>query len=51
MLTLLALAELLYLHIQRLVQWLRTPHRLHYRSKRIAPAGKLYRPRKNAPSA
>lgn len=40
MLTLLALAECLYLHIQRLVQWVSISHRPYYRCMRIAPIDK-----------
>jgi len=40
MLMLLAIAELLNLHIHRLVQWISISHRRSYRCKRIAPIGK-----------
>jgi len=40
MLMLLAVAKILYWHIQRLVQWMPISHRNYYRSKRIAPIDK-----------
>ncbi|MDD5385397.1 MAG: integrase core domain-containing protein [Gallionella sp.] len=40
MLTLLAIIKFLYSHFQRIVHWMRTPYRSHYRSKHVAPTDK-----------
>ncbi|MDD5385118.1 MAG: integrase core domain-containing protein [Gallionella sp.] len=40
MLILLTFLELLHSHLQRIVRWIHAPHRSHYRSKRVEPAGK-----------
>lgn len=40
MLILLTFLELLRSHLQRIVHWMCVPHRLHYRSKHVAPTDK-----------